>query len=98
MLLLLNVTFLRGCFSRVLSCTNGAKLCKATKMNLRRILTEDQNFGVVIWHTKFFHHLLTFFIVLVQYSISITPENVRKQEVFMTFSGGLEMEQWIKMG
>ena len=40
--------------------------------------------------------LLTYFIA--QCSISTPLENVRKPKVFLTFSGGIEMEHWVKIG
>ena len=36
-------------------------------------------------------------VILAQCSISIPPDYVRKPEVFLTFSGGIEMENWAKM-
>ena len=31
-----------------------------------------------------------------QCSTSIPPENIRKPEIFLMFSGGIEMEHWLK--
>ena len=36
--------------------------------------------------------------ILSQYSISVYPENVGKPEVSLSFSGGMEIEHWLKMG
>ena len=34
--------------------------------------------------------------ILVQCSIFVPPENVREPNVFLTFSGGLRIEHWVK--
>ena len=41
--------------------------------------------------------VLLFYPILIQYSISIPAENVRKPLVFLTFSGDIEMEQRAKI-
>ena len=46
----------------------------------------------VAWNRRLFNS------ILVQFSISTTPENVRKPKVFLTFSWGIEIEHWAKIG
>ena len=92
---------------KILSCmmrNQFTYLKKLSTLVVHVIVHEILGLGWVNFLTDFFHNLskpkkiswINHFKLMFQY-ISITPEKVRKPEIFLTFSRGIEIEKWLEM-
>ena len=70
--------------SSILDVWQGSKYASRVKVNIGEVRTKPVDVILASWP------------ILSQCSISITPGNVLKPEVFLAFSGGIEMGHWLK--
>ena len=85
---LLKVTLLHRCFSFFLNCKNSAKSRKASQINH---MNRDYKLK---FYVKLINFNLTHFIPIFHL---YTPWKRPKTFGFLTFSGGIEMRNWVKM-